>query len=58
MQLKEEYARQLTRLPENWKVSYQKAKENGDVQKVLIEETKLEMLQAIKDKFEDLGECE
>ena len=55
--LKEEYARQLTRLPENWKVSYQKAKENGDVQKVLIEETKLEMLQAIKDKFEDLGEC-
>lgn len=56
--LKEEYVRQLTRLPENWKVSYQKAKENGDVQKILIEETKLEMLQVIKDKFEDLGECE
>lgn len=56
--LKEEYVRQLTRLPENWKVSYQKAKENGDVQKILIEETKLEMLQMIKDKFENLGECE
>lgn len=56
--LKEEYLRQLTRLPENWKVSYQKAKENGDVQKILIEETKLEMLQMIKDKFENLGECE
>lgn len=56
--LKEEYLRQLTRLPENWKVSYQKAKEHGDIQKILIEETKLEMLQMIKDKFEDLGECE
>lgn len=56
--LKEEYVRQLTRLPENWKVSYQKAKEHGDVQKILIEETKLEMLQMIKDKFENLGECE
>lgn len=56
--LKEEYVRQLTRLPENWKVSYQKAKEHGDVQKILIEETKLEMLQMIKYKFEDLGECE
>lgn len=56
--LKEEYVRQLTRLPENWKNSYQKAKEHGDVQKILIEETKLEMLQIIKEKYEDLGECE
>ena len=56
--LKEEYVRQLTRLPENWIISYQKAKEHGDVQKILIEETKLEMLQMIKDKFENLGECE
>ena len=56
--LKEEYTRQLTRLPENWKNSYQKAKEHGDVQKILIEETKLGMLQIIKEKYEDLGECE
>lgn len=56
--LKEEYVRQLNRLPENWKTSYQKAKEHGDVQKILIEETKLEMLQTIKEKYEALGECE
>lgn len=56
--LKEEYVRQLTRLPENWKISYEKAKEYGDAQKILIEETKLEMLQKVKAKFEDLGEVE
>lgn len=56
--LKEEYIKQLTRLPENWKISYEKAKEHGDAQKILIEETKLEMLQIIKEKFEDLGVCE
>ena len=56
--LKDEYIRQLTRLPENWNISYQKAKEHGDVQKIIIEETKLEMLQVIKEKYEDLGEYE
>lgn len=56
--LKEEYVRQLTRLPENWKNSYQKAKAHSDVQKILIEETKLEMLQIIKEKYEALGECD
>lgn len=50
--------RQLTRLPENWKNSYQKAKAHSDVQKILIEETKLEMLQIIKEKYEALGECD
>lgn len=53
--LKEEYIRQLTRLPENWKMSLDKAKEHGDTQKIVIEETKLEMLQIIKAKFEELG---
>ena len=56
--LKEEYLRQLTRLPENWKISLDKAKEHGDVEKIVIEETKLEMLQNIKAKFEELGACE
>ena len=56
--LKEEYIRQLTRLPENWKISYEKAKEYGDAQKILVEETKLEMLQMIKARFEDFGEVE
>ena len=50
--LKEEYLRQLTRLPENWKISLEKAKEHEDVQKIVVEETKLEMLQLIRTKFE------
>lgn len=54
--LKEEYLRQLTRLPENWKISYDKAKENNDVPKIVIEEMKLEVLQQIKAKYEELGE--
>ena len=57
-ELREEYIRQLTRLPENWKASYEKAKEHDDAEKILIEETKLEMLQMIREKFEDIGESE
>jgi len=53
--LREEYIRQLTRLPENWKISLDKAKEHGDIQKIVIEETKLEMLQILRAKFEELG---
>ena len=53
--LSEEYIRQLTRLEENWKISLDKAKEHGDTQKIVIEETKLEMLQILRDKFEELG---
>lgn len=53
--LKEEYIRQLTRLLENWKMSLDKAKEHGDTTKIVIEETKLEMLQILRAKFEELG---
>lgn len=53
--LNEEYIRQLTRLPENWKMSLDKAKEHGDTTKIVIEETKLEMLQILRAKFEELG---
>ena len=53
--LKEEYIRQLTRLPENWKMSLDKGKEHGDTTKIVIEETKLEMLQILRAKFEELG---
>ncbi len=51
---KEEYLRQLTRLPENWKISYEKAKEHGDSTKIVIEEIKLETLQMIREKFETM----
>lgn len=58
MALREAHIRQLTRLPENWKISLEKARTHSDVQKIVIEETKLEMLQIIKAKFEELGACE
>ena len=54
-ELKEEYLRRLTRLPENWKISLGKAKEHGEIQKVIIEEIKLEMLQELVNKFEEIG---
>ncbi len=53
--LKQEYLRQLTRLPENWKIALEKAREHNNVQKIVIEETKIEMLEQIKLKFEELG---
>ena len=54
-ELKEDYIRKLTKLPENWKISLEKAKEHGDVEKIMIEEIKLEMLQILRDKFEETG---
>ena len=52
--LKEEYLKQLTRLPENWKISLEKAQEHGEVEKIVIEETKLEMLNQILGVFEQM----
>ena len=52
--LKEEYRKQLTRLPENWKISLEKAQEHGEVEKIVIEETKLEMLNQILGVFEQM----
>lgn len=56
--LREEYLRQLTRLPENWRIALDKAREHNNTQKIVIEEIKLEMLQMIRLKFEELGVCE
>ena len=36
-------------------MSLDKAKEHGDTTKIVIEETKLEMLQILRAKFEELG---
>lgn len=55
---KEEYLKQLTRLSVNWKMSLEKAKEHEDTQKIIIEETKLEILQQIMEEFEKLEECD
>lgn len=54
-ELKEDYIRKLTKLPENWKISLEKAREHGDVEKIIVEETKLEILQKLKTKFEEIG---
>jgi hypothetical protein len=55
---KEEYLSKLSDLPKNWKVSYDKAKEHNDVEKIVIEEIKLQTLQEIIDRFMELeGNC-
>lgn len=57
-ELREEYIRQLTRLEENWKMSLDKAREHDDVEKIVIEETKLEMMKMIRAKYDELGVSE
>ena len=53
-ELREEYANKLDNLPKNWVESYEKAKLHNDVAKILIEETKLEVLKEVKAKFQAL----
>lgn len=47
----EEYVRKLTDLSQSWKTSYEKAKEHHDVEKIVIEEIKIQALEEIKNKF-------
>lgn len=54
--LKDEYTGQLFKLKNAWEMSYEKAKEHNDVEKILIEETKLAVLQKLQDKYEKMGE--
>lgn len=53
-ELKEEYAKKLDNLPKNWVESYEKAKLHNDVEKILIEETKLEVLREVTARFAEL----
>ena len=53
-ELKKEYRNKLDNLPKNWVESYEKAKLHNDVEKVLIEETKLEVLREVKEKLQNL----
>ena len=46
------------RIPMNWKDSYEKAKEHQDVAKILIEETKLTVVEEIKTMFYKIREVE
>ena len=45
------YLKKLEELPKNWKESLEKAKIHGDVEKQVIEETKINALEEIKEKF-------
>lgn len=45
------YLEKLEALPKNWKESLEKAKVHGDVEKQIIEETKINALEEIKAKF-------
>lgn len=53
-ELAEEYIKKLDNLPKNWVESYEKARVHNDVEKILIEETKLEVLQEVKANFTEL----
>jgi len=55
-ELVKEYTEKLDNLPKNWLESYEKAKLHNDVEKLLIEETKLEVLKEVKEKFRILVE--
>lgn len=47
-----EYTRLLNKLITEWKESYEKAKAYGDVKKIVVEEMKLEVIENIKERFE------
>lgn len=49
------YLQKIDRLPENWELSLEKARAHGDVEKILVEELKLEAWQDVKEAFLRLG---
>lgn len=52
--LKNAYLDKMAVISSNWIKAYEKAKENHDVEKIVIEETKFEMLEQIKSKLLEL----
>lgn len=51
---KEEYLRRIERLPQNWRASLEQAKAHEDVEKIVIEELKLQTLEDILAKFQEV----
>ncbi len=45
------YMEKMTLIPLSWKESYEKAQANNDVEKIVIEEIKLETVEEMKRKF-------
>ena len=53
-ELWQDYVGRLDNISKNWVKSYEKAKEHNDVEKILIEETKFQMLNEVKEKIQNL----
>ena len=55
-ELREEYLGKLSNIVSSWKTSYEKAKEHNDVEKIVIEETKLEVYHEVIKAFDEWRE--
>ena len=53
-ELWEDYVGRLDNIAKNWVASYEKAKLHQDVEKVLVEETKFQVLNEVKEKIQKL----
>ena len=53
-ELWKEYESRLDNVSKNWIESYEKAKKYNDVEKVLIEETKFQVVNEVKEKIQEL----
>lgn len=54
--LKQAYLEKLETLSHSWKVSMEKAKEYGDMEKAVVEEIKLQPLEEVRIKYMELKE--
>lgn len=50
----EDYPGRLDNISRNWVESYEKAKLHNDVEKILIEETKFQVIKEVKEKIQKL----
>ena len=53
-ELWEDYVKRLDNISKSWVASYEKAKLHQDVEKVLVEETKFQVLNEVKEKIQKL----
>lgn len=53
-ELWKEYESRLDNVSKNWVESYEKAKTYNDVEKILIEETKFQVVNEVKEKLQEL----
>ena len=52
--IKDAFIEKMEVISSNWVKVYEKAKENQDAEKIIVEETKFEMLEQIKSKISEL----